>query len=79
MISHAMKNEIATYEALVINMTDSRIIKTALELAYYTAMLDAANDDPLDSYDDQEELCDMFEEKIQTLTEKFQSLVNDKL
>ena len=79
MLSHAIMNEVGFYEALVVDMKDPLIIRTALRLAYYVAMLDAANDDPLDNYDDQEELCKKFDDKIEELTWKFQDLVNDKL
>jgi len=79
MALEALMKEVSLQEALVMEMTDRLIISTALRLAYYTAMLDAANDDPLDSYDDQEEICNKFTAKIEELTWKFQDLVNEKL
>jgi len=79
MISEAMKDTVTKYEEIVLAMDDPTIIRTALKMAYYTAMLDAALFDPLDDSGDQQDLCDWFQNEINIATDAFQSFVNDKL
>lgn len=67
------------YHDIVIAMDDPAIIKVALSLAYYTAMLDAAVNDPLDDPIEHAELVVRYNQLIQNKTEEFQALVNDML
>lgn len=62
---------------ICISLTDPDLINAALELSFYTAMLDAARDDPMDNAAEQEELIEFFADQIQVLTGKYQELVNN--
>ena len=79
MISDKTQSIIDGYEARVVAMDDPEIIKTALKLAYYSAMLDAAMTDPMDDPEDQQELLAQVLDRMQENTAKFQQLVDDKL
>lgn len=78
-MSEAMIAVEEEYHDFVVAMDDPSIVKTALSLAYYCAMLDAALADPMDDPADQEDCCARYFEKINTMTHQFQELVNDKL
>lgn len=78
-MSNAMTETVKQYEAIVVALEDPMIIKTAMRLAYYSAILDAALDDPLDSQDDHDHLVAWFRQEIHFATENFQRLVNDRL
>ena len=65
------------YEETVVQLDDPEVIKTALTLAYYCAMLDAALADPMPNAAEQEGFVEVFQDKITELTETFQSLVNE--
>ena len=65
--------------ALVLALNDIPIIETAKDIAFYSAMLDAALDDPFDDEEDQEEILAYFKKNLQDLIETYQQLVNDKL
>lgn len=53
------------------------IIQEAKEIAFYSTMIWAANDDPLDDPDDQELALSQFKEKLEEHTQKYADLVND--
>ena len=78
-MNEAYMNVIESYEAIVVEMDDPKIIKTALKLAYYMAMFDACMEDPLENQDEQQQVRSHFEKTILEATEQFQILVNEKL
>lgn len=65
--------------ALVLALNDIPIVETAKDIAFYSAMLDAALDDPFDDEEEQEEILAYFKKNLQELIETYQQLVNDKL
>ena len=52
------------------------IAEMALDIAYYYAMLDAANDDPLDDEDEHTALTAYLLGRLKELIERYQSTVN---
>ena len=79
MISALTYSIMDEYEELVVAIDDPEIVKTALRIAYYSAMLDAALNDRMDHPEDQQEICAHIRGQIEEDTWKFQQLVNDKL
>lgn len=65
--------------ALVLALNDIPIVETAKDIAFYSAMLDAALDDPFDGEEEQEEILAYFKKNLKELIETYQQLVNDKL
>jgi hypothetical protein len=78
MLSEHQKKIADEYEEIVTSMDDSVIIKTALKLAYYMAMLDAALADPMDDPEDQNEALELYYKIAHAEIETFQKLVNEK-
>lgn len=64
---------------LVLAIDDDEVTETAKKIAYYCAMIDAANDDPFDNADEQNEMLEYLAKNLTELIEKYQELVNDKL
>ena len=62
---------------IVVALTDPRVIETAMKLSFYMAMVDAANDDPMDEESDQQEMLVFFNNHIKELTNTYQQIVND--
>lgn len=60
-------------------LDDVALTETAKKIAYYNAMIDAAQDDPFDDAEEQEEILDYFKSVLKELTETYQGLVNDLL
>ena len=67
------------YETRVCELNTPEITQTALKTAYYSAMLDACINDPMDDEKDQEEYLTMLKARLLEHTEAFQTLVNAKL
>lgn len=64
---------------LVTSLATPEIISVAHDLAFYYAMLDAAQDDPLDDEEEQTELVHYLMTQLKELVERYQTLVNDVL
>lgn len=60
----------------VVELKDPKVIETAMKLSFYVAMVDAAEDDPMDD-EDQPEMLEFFAGRIQELTREYQEIVND--
>lgn len=76
MLSKATKTIMKAYEEIVVSIKDPNVIETALRLAYYTALRDAAIDDPMDDLDDQQEALDICSVEIREATTMFHQLTN---
>ncbi len=72
-------NVVAEQLEKVMELDVPEINQLAKKIAYYDAMIDAAEDSPLDEAEDQAELMQFFKETRQVLIEGYQSLVNEHL
>lgn len=63
-------------EELVMTYESPEILEHAKKIAFYSAMLDAAIDDPLDAPDDQEEILEYFNNLLTELIESYQKLIH---
>lgn len=64
---------------IVMALEDQEVTETAKELSYYVAMLDAAEDDPMEDQDRQDVIVAVLKHRIQELTEQYQQLVNERI
>lgn len=64
---------------MVHEINDERVIHLSKNIAYYSAMIDAAEADPLDDPDDHQEVLTFLRESLQRNIEEYQQLVNDLL
>lgn len=64
---------------LCMEIDDADITEAAKKIAFYTAMIDAALDDPFDDEEDQAEILKYLKKDLQQLTETYQELVNNYL
>lgn len=63
----------------VVALDDPRITHHALRIAFYSAMHDAALDDPMEDAEDQTSMLEYFTSKITEHVETYQKLVNDAM
>lgn len=61
---------------IVMNLDDLEITLLAKQIAFYAAMIDAANDDPLDDSYDHEMIMMVMERVFKGLVEEYQKKVN---
>ena len=71
--------EIDEQRLLVHEINDERVIHLSKNIAYYSAMIDAAEADPLNDPEDQQEVIAFLRETLQRNIEEYQQLVNDVL
>lgn len=64
---------------ICMSFDDSEILEEAKAIAFYSAMIDAALDDPLDNAEEQSEMLDYLKKTMQDHIETYQQLVNAKL
>ena len=64
---------------LVLALEDPDITRHAKLIAYYSAMRDAAIDDPMDDPEDQKDILALLESRLQEHIETYQDLVNNAL
>lgn len=64
---------------IVLSFNDVPILEAAKQIAFYSAMIDAAIDDPMDIAEDQEEIIDYLGENLQEHVENYQRLINAKM
>lgn len=64
---------------LVLELDDPKITHLAERIAYYSAMLDAAEADPMDEPELQEAMLAHFKDVLTKHIEEYQSLVNEQL
>lgn len=70
---------IKDYEQVCIAIDDPQINLAAKFVAYYSAMIDAAEDDPMEDVDEQAAILDYLKAEHKKHTENYQQLTNDKL
>lgn len=58
---------------------DSRVVEAAMNVAYYTAMLAAAEFDPLSDEDDQSDILEYLESKLYEEAEHYATLISELL
>lgn len=66
-------------EELVVALEDRRITDLAKRIAYYAAMIDAAEADPLDNPKEQQEILRHFRNVMNENVQTYQILVNEAL
>lgn len=66
-------------EDLVMALDNPEITEVAKRLAFYDAMIDAAEHDPLDDPEDHNEILQLMKTTRQELVETYQQLVNDAM
>lgn len=64
---------------LVMALDDAPIIEAAKEIAFYSAMIDAALDDPMDDAKEQDEMLSYLKKLHTEHVEQYQQLVNERL
>lgn len=64
---------------LVLALTSSEIQDAAGRVAYFSAMIDAADDDPFEDEEDQAEILAILHNELNTALSDYMSLVNDAM
>jgi hypothetical protein len=70
-------NVIADQLQQVLRIDDPRVIREAKNIAFYSAIIDAAEDDPIEDAEDHADYLEFFNEHLTAHVEEYQKLVNE--
>lgn len=78
-ISNFLRNVIQAQLTRVFLIDSPQVTEAAMNVAYYYAMIVAANNDPVANADDQKDILECLENELAQHTETYTQLINENL